>query len=535
MFGIALLTINILYIISRKPSNLQVHLLFMNISAIIAMVIYLGEIISTNPAELFIYAKLGYLGKSFITISSVCFIMDYCHFKLPKWVRGIFYGLSIFICLCAVTSNENQRLFYTGYEYAVAENGYCYIKLGHGPVYNLNLFINIFYFLVNLILGFYSLRKAKTTSKRFESLLIFGIIFSGIIGYVLFLTGITAGYDTTLPAFVLSGFFLFILFFRYNIYDSISIAKDKALDNSENGVVVFDNNNDIVYSNTIGKLILSKLTNDSDDPKGALYSYFNDDEFYELDEQIFKISILPINDHKNDYGILVEFIESTAYYNYSSKLEQDVEERTRDIKNIQRSIISSLANIVEARDEGTGMHIKNTSDYVRLICYNLRDLGYFSDILTEEYIDILVDVAPLHDIGKISISDNILKKPGRLTQDEYDEIKNHSLIGAEIIEKNLRGVEIDKYVDMAVDVAKYHHEKYNGKGYPNGIKGDDIPLSGRIMALADVFDALTTKRCYKQAYGFKESLDIVKADSGSHFDPRVVEAFVRGIESEKIQ
>ena len=206
-----------------------------------------------------------------------------------------------------------------------------------------------------------------------------------------------------------------------------------------------------------------------------------------------------------------------------------MENRTREITHIQRSVIASFANIVEARDDSTGTHIKRTSAYVRIIAENLRQMGRHTQTLTDEYITTLEDVAPLHDIGKISISDSILCKPGKLTAEEYAVIKTHTTTGADIIEKAMRGVETDEYVSMGMDVTLYHHEKWAGGGYPEGLSGEAIPLSARIMAIADVYDAVCSPRCYKPAISRAEARKIILAGRGTHFDPDVADAFLRGI------
>ncbi len=200
------------------------------------------------------------------------------------------------------------------------------------------------------------------------------------------------------------------------------------------------------------------------------------------------------------------------------------------ISTFQSGMINVMADLVESRDQSTGEHIKNTSEYVAIICDELIKEGKFSDVLNEEFKNNIVSSAPMHDIGKIKISDTILNKPGKFTDEEYEIMKTHAAEGAKIISTVKKTVESDAlkedYLGEAENMAHYHHEKWNGKGYPCGLKGEEIPLSARIMAVADVFDALVAVRVYKPAMPFEKALSIIKESSGEHFDPVIVEAFV---------
>ena len=196
---------------------------------------------------------------------------------------------------------------------------------------------------------------------------------------------------------------------------------------------------------------------------------------------------------------------------------------------MQNALIIVLADIVESRDHNTGNHIKSTAEYVEIIIDEMLIEGAYLDQLTPKFISDVYQSAPLHDIGKISISDVILNKPGKLTDEEFALMKKHSSVGAEIIERviaTLPDSEDMGYLHEAKNLALYHHEKWDGSGYPYGIKGEEIPLSARIMAVADVFDALVSKRSYKEAYDLQKAFKIIEESSGSHFDPLIVKAFL---------
>lgn len=208
-------------------------------------------------------------------------------------------------------------------------------------------------------------------------------------------------------------------------------------------------------------------------------------------------------------------------------LEAEVARRMRENEQIQAVSIRALAHLAETRDNETGNHIQRTQSYVRILATRLSTHPRFSAILTTRYIETLVRSAPLHDIGKVGIPDRILLKPGPLTADEWAVMKTHTLLGCEAI--TLAERDIDTSVDFlaqAKEIVRWHHERWDGKGYPDGLAGEAIPVSARLMALADVFDALISKRVYKEAMSFAEVRTLIAGEGGRHFDPDVVSAFL---------
>ncbi|MCR5461235.1 MAG: HD domain-containing protein [Acetatifactor sp.] len=170
---------------------------------------------------------------------------------------------------------------------------------------------------------------------------------------------------------------------------------------------------------------------------------------------------------------------------------------------------------------------------MRIILEKMRKMGYHAEELTDEYMEDVVKSAPLHDIGKIQVSDAILNKPGKLTDEEFEIMKSHTTAGQKIIQQTIRTIPEADYLKEAMNLAAYHHEKWNGKGYPYGLAGEEIPLSARVMAVADVFDALVSRRCYKEPFSYEKAISIITEGSGLHFDPQVVEAFLASEEEVK--
>lgn len=214
--------------------------------------------------------------------------------------------------------------------------------------------------------------------------------------------------------------------------------------------------------------------------------------------------------------IIVAYVYNSNYKDYYYKKNL----------HLQRSLISTVAELIENRDENTGGHVLRTSRYVEIIARKLQKQAKYKGILTNKYINDMVIAAPLHDVGKIHIPDAILNKPGKLDAEEYATMKTHSAAGGNIISRIESTTGEMEYLKIAKEMAEYHHERIDGKGYPHGLAGEEIPLSARILAVADVFDAVSSKRCYKEAFPLDQSFAIIKEEAGTHFDMDVAQAFL---------
>lgn len=206
---------------------------------------------------------------------------------------------------------------------------------------------------------------------------------------------------------------------------------------------------------------------------------------------------------------------------------EEIRDQAEKMEIFQWEVIEGMASLIESRDGNTGDHVKNVSKYVSIIAQEMLHMHLYSNIVTPKYVDIITKVSPLHDVGKIKISDVILNKPGKFTPEEYEIMKNHAAYGGMIVEDILGKNATPEMKQIAKDVAYYHHEKWDGSGYPEGRAGVDIPLAARIMAVADVFDALVSKRVYKEAFEFDKAFDIIREEAGKHFDAEIVRVFLK--------
>ncbi|MBK5247666.1 MAG: HD domain-containing protein, partial [Peptostreptococcaceae bacterium] len=213
--------------------------------------------------------------------------------------------------------------------------------------------------------------------------------------------------------------------------------------------------------------------------------------------------------------------------------KKNVEEQVKEISESQMATIFALVKLSESRDDQSGMHVKRVGVLCECLSRKLGGLtNYAYYINNDNYIENIYKASQLHDIGKVGIPDKILLKPGKLSPREFEVMKSHSIIGANTLREVQEEYSTNKFLNLGIAIAHFHHEKWDGTGYPDGLSGENIPLSARIMALVDVYDALRTKRPYKEAYSHTQSIDIIKNDTG-HFDPTIIEVFIKNEEEFK--
>ena len=262
------------------------------------------------------------------------------------------------------------------------------------------------------------------------------------------------------------------------------------------------------------------------------FAYTNDADRSGSVERIRQLGIRTGDEIENLYHALAKTTEDTMRY------IADIQQHSATISKMQNGLILVLADMVESRDQCTGDHVRKTAAYTEVILRELRREGKYPELLTDEYIQDVVHSAPLHDVGKIQVSDVLLNKPGKLTDEEFKQMQYHTTAGGEIIAHAIALVSDAGYLAEAKNLATYHHERWDGRGYPCGLEKDEIPLSARVMAVADVFDALVSRRSYKAPFPFEKAMNIIREEAGTHFDPDVAQAFlnaeneVRRIEAE---
>ncbi|MDR0453772.1 MAG: response regulator [Deferribacteraceae bacterium] len=227
-----------------------------------------------------------------------------------------------------------------------------------------------------------------------------------------------------------------------------------------------------------------------------------------------------------DLHLLVES-QKLELINFNNNLLGMVEEKTQTVVELQEAILKAMAELVECRDDVTGKHIERTQSYLGVLIKALQKYDVYEKEISSWDIKLVLQSAQLHDLGKINIKDSILQKPDRLTSDEFEQIKTHTTFGEEVIEKIKKNTKEQAFLEHAKIFAATHHEKWDGTGYPRGLKGNEIPLQGRLMAIADVYDALVSDRPYKKALTHEEAVSIINDGMGTHFDPAMKDLFLK--------
>lgn len=452
--------------------------------------------------------------------------MSFCKIRVPEVIKALLIlahtGVAVLVMLC-----EENGLYYSNIRF-VHEGAFPHLVMERGLFYNLYLIMIIGYMFAMPCICLRRYTKIKDPYEKRQLLSVILLTLLPTIGFAVYLTGHTGGYDTTAASYVLASIVLLVAMFRNNILDILDVAKDDIVEHIKDGIVVISNSNEVLYTNSIVEEMFPdiKVKGQQDKVLEDMKVWCQEGFRHFYKEHVYRADIRKLYEKRQVKGQMIVIDDITESFNYARKLELEVEEKTSDVKNIQHAIISSFADMIEARDGITGQHVKRTCAYVQLIAMGLLERGLFPETINRRYIKDLLEAASLHDIGKISIPDAILQKPGALTPDEFAIIKTHAQKGAEMIEEMLREVENASYLVMARDVAKYHHEKWNGKGYPEGLKGEKIPLAARIMAVSDVYDALMSKRSYKEALSKEKSLKIMKEECGVSFDPVIANVFI---------
>lgn len=489
--------------------------------------------------------KIMYVGGSYLPFVVFLIVTRLCNIKVNRYFKWFLLAYAT-VVLCLVMTIGHNELYYVSAELAEG-NGFHYIVKEYGPLHVLYPAMMILYSVMLFAFVGYAIKKRKEIPTR-------TVVTMSCLCAAVFLTyifeRIVGSKISYLPIGFLIGMILLMRYFdRINMYDMSANILSSVEKMQEYGYIVIDNKCRYISANSNVKSLFPEVKNwtvDKEIPASDSCLYQNvirgllreDDDVWTqrtltVGDRYFQVDVRDlVHGKKTSSGYLIEFIDRTSernYYNaieeYNTKLEKDVAEKTEHITYIKDMMVLGMAEMVESRDSNTGGHIKRTSEVVHIFAEKLMHCKEQFG-LSEEFLKLVIKAAPMHDLGKVAIDDAVLRKPGKYTDEEYAEMKRHSAEGARIVENILQGVEDDAFVKVAKNVAFYHHEKWNGFGYPTGKAGAEIPVEARIMALADVFDALVSKRCYKEAFSYDEAFQIMEESLGQHFDPELGKVFM---------
>ena len=534
--------IMLVILISQFGARISINYIMLFCCVLISNFGYM-QLSDSNTLRMAIIAnQTVYLGGCFAPYYFLMCIADLCKEKIHKFFKAF---LSIFAVavLLFVSSVGSTTLYYKNIS-LISVNGVSILDKEYGPMHTLYpayLFIVCIASLVIIL----KTMKAKRDVSYITSV-------SLLLAMMIMLTVYVVQKSMHLKiemlpwAYVVSEIIILILVRRISLFNVMAISADSMRDNNEYGFLIFDSKGRFLGSDNAAKYWFSELgglqidavvNEENTDFLVQIGKWTRDEDekeivYFERDNCSIEAKHEIIRERKTNKIHCVYLRDDTRHQKYTrlveqynENLERDVNAKTEKIRKIQNDIIISMASIVENRDNNTGGHIARTSDVVRIFVNHLQEKQIFKE-LTPEIANCIITAAPLHDFGKIAIPDSVLNKPGKFTDEEYEIMKKHSAKGAEIVERILMNSDDITFKTIAANIAHYHHEKWDGRGYPEGLSGTDIPFEARVMALADVFDALVSKRVYKERFDYNKAFSIIEESGGSHFDPVLCKEFL---------
>ena len=509
----------------------------------IACLGYLLLGLSDTTKEVIVAVKITYLGGCFLQLFLLFTILNLCSIDIGRWSRILLFMLSCALYASVLTIGYSD-VFYKNLSLQIVgttrilnkEYGWM-----HGAFY---VIIFLFFAAELMIIGYSWLKK-----RQVPRTIIHLMIFPGIIVLFFYVVGrkITNQVDLIPLGYVLAQFIYLVIAYRVNLYNVSDTVIDSMVRERAIGYASFDFKYRYLGSNEMARSIVPEMSlmavdeilgyqpaerklrhfmdGFSKDQKNSLYVYTVKDHGGKGEEERFyNVNVSYLNDGIRRRGYVITFTDDTQnrkYINlldsYNENLKREVDEKTQHIVEMHDNLIMSLAIMVESRDNSTGGHIKRTSEGVRILIDEIKKEGELS--LSEEFCKDVIKAAPMHDLGKIAVDDAVLRKPGKFTPEEYEKMKHHAAEGARVIHEILEHTEDESFKTVAENVAHYHHERWDGSGYPKGLSGEEIPIEARIMAIADVYDALVSKRVYKEAFDFARADAIIMEGMGTQFDP----------------
>ncbi|MBQ5491933.1 MAG: HD domain-containing protein [Treponema sp.] len=488
--------------------------------------------------------KVTYIGGCYLILFSTLCIFYMCNVKLSNKITALLLTISSILFAFVLTIGKFP-LFYKSVSF-ISHNGIFELEKEYGPVHKFFYILLALYFAAGFVVMIYSYLNKKDASRKTIVLL----FLSESINIIAFFTGRTICKTLELIplAYVCTQALYLIIVNRICLYDIAETSIDSLVQTGDTGFVSFDFKYNYLGSNETARNILPELrqirvdTSAKENPilcntAVKWIDKFKEDEtndisHYEKDDCIYQIDVNYLYDgpHKKGYQLFITDDTQDQKYialidQYNERLQQEVQLKTRNILDMHNKLVLGMASMVESRDNSTGGHIKRTSDTIAILISQIKADNRLN--LSEKFCDDLIKAAPMHDLGKIAVDDAILRKPGRFEQNEFEKMKCHAKEGARIVHEILEGTDDIEFHIVAENVAHYHHERWDGSGYPEALKGEAIPLEARIMAIVDVYDALVSKRCYKEKMSFAEADKIIMNGMGTQFDKQLEPYYVK--------
>lgn len=540
----ALLVISVAYLgilLTKFKRHISVYYILLAVSVVVVNLGFM-QMAGAKSEEAALLGNLTTcLATPFTLFFDIATIANLCKTRIPTPIRvlSIVIGCALFLCALSVGHVD----WYYRDVHLIEFDGYSFLQKSYGPLHKLYPAYITFMMLYGLWIVVGAMRRRDRVS-HFVSV---GSLALLLIACAVYMGERVVGLKIELMpiAYVICLGGILLMLNRVVTYDVSGISRDSIDESNEYGFVVCDSKFRFCsaddqarqwFPELDGLKIDYRIEDLSTDFLRQLRDWVVEGDedplaHFERDKKSIEVQHTVPAEHDGDlHCIRMRDDTRQQLYlrlmeNYSSELEEQVNEKTAQLEKVQNDIVVGMASIVENRDGNTGGHIQRTSDVVRVFVAHLMDEGDVPG-LTRDVAQCVVKAAPLHDFGKVGIPDAVLNKPGKFTPEEYEIMKQHAEKGAVIVAQILQNSDDALLKTIAVNVAHYHHEKWNGTGYPCGLAGEEIPLEARIMALADVFDALVSKRVYKERFGYEKAWSIIEESSGSHFDPVLCAKFV---------
>ena len=495
--------------------------------------------------------KIVYMGGVFLTFFITMCVINLCKLKIKKWMTNVLFSICA-ILYCAVQTIGYTGWFYKDVKVKMTEAGPLVVKQ-YGPLHSFFYFVIVLFFVIGFTTIIYSFIKRRQVSRSILYLLFIPetIAFVGFFGNRL----IKSDMEIMPVAYVFAQIMYLFIIQRMTLYNVNDTVIETMVQTGETGFISVDFKHHFLGANGTAKRIIPELgelavdqkidnvpvlqkslchwiRHFEEDNSNVRNLYAKRDEENPDNDQMYIVNTNYLFDGNRKYGYQVFLTDDTKNqkyialldkYNY--ELEEEVDAKTQHIIEMHDNLIMSMATMVESRDNSTGGHIKRTSEGVRILIEEMKKDEAWD--LSEEFCKDIIKAAPMHDLGKVAVDDAILRKPGRFTPEEFEIMKSHAAEGAKIVHEILKETDDESFKKVAENVAHYHHERMDGSGYPEGLKGDEIPLEARIMAIADVYDALVSKRVYKEKMSFEEADKIMMESMGKHFDKRLEPFYIK--------
>lgn len=500
---------------------------------------------ATSLEEAIAGKKIAYIGGCFLLMFIMFMVFSLCHIKLSRFIRVTLMTISTIIYISVLSIGYSDIFYKKDMSFEIVGD-VVKINKTYSFMHNVFVVIVITYFAMSIIATVYSYFRKNQVSRT----MIYLLCLSELVAMLAYFAGkqLVEGVELLPAAYVFGQIMYLIIIYKITLYDISDTAIDSMVESGSTGFISFDFKFRYLGSNKTAKRIFPELyeltvdkpINNIEIMKTTALKWLEDFKkdnsknkiYYDKNDKVFLIEIVYLFDGRKNRGYQFYITDDTKNQQYiklidsfNDELINEVAQKTTHIVEMHDKLILGMAAMVESRDNSTGGHIKRTSEGVKLLTDEMKK-DRFKD-LSDEFYKKLIKAAPMHDLGKIAVDDAILRKPGRFTDEEFAIMKTHAAEGAKIVHQILEGTEDIQFHTIAENVAHFHHERWDGSGYPDGLKGEEIPLEARIMAIADVYDALVSKRVYKEKMSFEQADKIIMEGMGNQFDKSLEPYYVK--------